>query len=35
MKVIEIPENLSSAIGTFTFDDVNEQIGVTFRGRTT
>ena len=35
MKVIEIPEKLSSAIGTFVFDDANEQIGVTFRGRTT
>ncbi len=35
MKVIEIPEKLSSAIGSFTFDDTNEQIGVTFRGRNT
>jgi len=30
-----IPENLSSAIGSLFFDDHNQQIGVSFRGRDT
>ena len=35
MKTIEIPENLSSAIGSLLFDDQKQQIGVSFRGRNT
>lgn len=35
MKTIEVPENLSSAIGSLLFDDHNQQIGVSFRGRDT
>tara|TARA_A100001234_G_scaffold209803_1_gene208981 strand:- start:1181 stop:1441 length:261 start_codon:yes stop_codon:yes gene_type:complete len=30
-----LPENLSSAIGSLFFDDQNQQIGVSFRGRDT
>lgn len=30
-----LPENTSSAIGSLVFDDPNQQIGVTFRGRDT
>ena len=37
MNMLEytLPENLSSAIGSLFFDDHNQQIGVSFRGRDT
>jgi hypothetical protein len=35
MTEYTLPENLSSAIGSLLFDDSNQQIGVTFRGRDT